>query len=67
MPNSMISTCRIYARRARFKPGLDAEGKPVAAHFADRIRWELPTVGHENGAVGGSLPAAFDQCESVPM
>jgi protein TonB len=36
------TTCRLYARRARFKPGLDAEGKPVAAHFADRIRWELP-------------------------
>jgi len=36
------STCRIYARRARFKPALDAEGKPATAHFSDRIRWELP-------------------------
>jgi protein TonB len=36
------STCRIYARRARFKPALDGEGKPTTARFADRIRWELP-------------------------
>jgi protein TonB len=36
------ATCRTYARRARFKPALDAEGKAVAARHADRIRWELP-------------------------
>ncbi len=36
------ATCRIYARRARFKPALDADGKPATATFADRIRWQLP-------------------------
>jgi protein TonB len=36
------ATCRLYARRARFKPALDAEGKPTTARYADRIRWELP-------------------------
>jgi protein TonB len=36
------ATCRIYARRARFKPALDGEGKAVVSRFADRIRWELP-------------------------
>lgn len=36
------ATCRLYARRARFTPALDADGKPATAHFADRIRWQLP-------------------------
>lgn len=36
------TTCRIYARRAHFKPALDADGKPTTTHFADRIRWQLP-------------------------
>jgi protein TonB len=36
------ATCRLYARRARFTPALDPDGKPAVAHFADRIRWQLP-------------------------
>jgi protein TonB len=36
------ATCRIYARRARFRPALDADGKPVAARQADRVRWQVP-------------------------
>jgi protein TonB len=36
------ATCRLYARRARFRPALDNEGKAVATRFSDRIRWQLP-------------------------
>ncbi|QJU58594.1 TonB family protein [Sphingomonas sp. AP4-R1] len=36
------ATCRIYARRARFTPALNEAGQPVAAHRADRVRWQIP-------------------------
>lgn len=35
-------TCRLYARRARFEPALDADGVAVAATYSDRVRWQLP-------------------------
>ncbi len=36
------ATCRFYAKRARFVPALAADGTPVEANHADRIRWQLP-------------------------
>lgn len=36
------ATCRIYSRRARFKPALNDAGQPVAVHRADRVRWQIP-------------------------
>lgn len=36
------ATCRTYTRRARFRPAVDAEGRPIAADHADRVRWQLP-------------------------
>jgi protein TonB len=36
------ATCRLYQRRGRFAPARDDAGVPVAATFADRVRWELP-------------------------
>jgi protein TonB len=35
-------TCRLYVRRARFSPALDAGGSPIEAVYADRVRWQLP-------------------------
>ena len=36
------ATCRIYQRRARFVPALDAARAPIESSYADRIRWQLP-------------------------
>jgi protein TonB len=36
------TTCRLYARRARFTPALDEAGRPAATHRADRVRWQIP-------------------------
>jgi TonB family protein len=32
-------TCAIFLHRARFEPGLDAEGKPVSAPYVTKITW----------------------------
>ncbi|WP_293971777.1 energy transducer TonB [Sphingomonas sp.] len=36
------ATCRLYARRAHFRPALDEAGQPTASHRADRVRWQIP-------------------------
>lgn len=36
------TACRVYARRARFRPALDDAGTPVASTRADRIVWRIP-------------------------
>jgi protein TonB len=36
------ATCRLYARRARFQPALDADGNPTPSRHSDRIRWQIP-------------------------
>lgn len=41
-PELNQKTCEILRRRARFKPALDANGKPVAAYFASSVRWAVP-------------------------
>lgn len=33
-------TCAAIARRARFEPALDAEGKPVRSFFVNKVRWQ---------------------------
>ncbi|WP_168355867.1 energy transducer TonB [Sphingomonas gei] len=34
--------CRAVSERARFRPALDAEGKPVRSFYIDEIRWLAP-------------------------
>jgi len=35
-------TCRALMRHARFNPGLNAAGKPVAAWYENSVRWVIP-------------------------
>lgn len=41
-PHLDAATCAIPTRRGRFKPAFDKEGKPMAAPFLYRIRWQMP-------------------------
>ena len=46
------TTCRIVAKRARFAPARDAQGKPIEGKYPGRINWVLPgaaTVPAGNG------------------
>ena len=36
------ASCSIIARRARFHPAVDADGKPVAGRYEHQIDWVLP-------------------------
>lgn len=36
------TTCRLLARRARFQPAHDDQGRPVAGQFASTVRWQIP-------------------------
>ena len=36
------ATCQVLTSRLRFRPALNAEGRPVASVFAGTIRWTLP-------------------------
>jgi len=36
------TTCRVILRRARFRPGLDATGQPIAARMISTVTWLLP-------------------------
>jgi protein TonB len=36
------ATCQVLTSRARFRPALDAAGRPVASDFSGTIRWILP-------------------------
>lgn len=36
------AVCLALLKRARFKPALDAQGKPVAAYWSSSVRWEIP-------------------------
>lgn len=36
------ATCRIITSRSRFRPALDAAGRPVASNFTGTIHWILP-------------------------
>jgi hypothetical protein len=40
-PTFQDPTCRLLTRRARFEPALDANGKPVASYYVNRIKWVL--------------------------
>ncbi|WP_380781712.1 energy transducer TonB [Sphingomonas sp. R86520] len=35
-------TCNQLRKTARFKPAVDAAGKPIASKYAGRLRWQLP-------------------------
>jgi TonB family protein len=37
------AVCTLLKARARFHPALDEQGKPIAASYFNRFRWELPT------------------------
>jgi TonB family protein len=36
------ATCALLKVRAKFRPALDAQGKPIPATYFNRFRWELP-------------------------
>jgi TonB family protein len=36
------TTCRVILRRGRFRPGLNAAGRPVPARFVSSVTWLLP-------------------------
>ncbi len=46
-------TCRLLARRSRFGPNQDAEGKIVRPTFSGRVNWRLP-----------GLPAHLPPCSA---
>lgn len=35
-------TCKSLMRNARFKPGRNSEGQPVAGTYSNRVRWVIP-------------------------
>ena len=37
-------TCRLLQQRARFKPGVNVAGKPIAGTFSSAIRWDIPPL-----------------------
>ena len=41
------STCNIIMRRARYRPALDVEGRPMIGHDVIKIRWALPPPEYE--------------------
>jgi TonB family protein len=36
------ATCQLIRERARFEPAKDSHGKPVAATYANSVRWAIP-------------------------
>lgn len=40
-------TCEIMMKRALFSPALDAEGRPVAGTYSNKVRWVIPKGGGE--------------------
>ncbi len=36
------ATCNAVIKRAKFKPALDYDGKPVASMYSSRVRWQIP-------------------------
>jgi hypothetical protein len=41
-PEINEGTCEIALRRGRFKPPLDADGKPMASYTVLPVRWIRP-------------------------
>jgi TonB family protein len=37
-----LQTCSQLRETARFRPSVDAEGKPKASTYASRLRWKIP-------------------------
>jgi len=61
-PDLDSTTCALMMRRARFYPGLDADGKPTGATWASRMRWVIPqheVVAIETHPVPGTSVIAF--------
>lgn len=38
------TTCALITERARFTPALDANGKPTAGTYPNRVRWQIPDL-----------------------
>lgn len=36
------ATCDQLRKNARFKPTIDASGKPISSRYTSRVRWTLP-------------------------
>jgi TonB family protein len=36
------AVCEVLMHRARFKPALDAEGKPMASYYINTVRFIIP-------------------------
>lgn len=37
------TTCTLLKRRGRFKPALDAEGRPTTGEYSDQVDWKIPS------------------------
>jgi TonB family protein len=35
-------TCKLMMQRAKFRPALDANDKPMASFYINRVRWQIP-------------------------
>jgi TonB family protein len=61
------ATCNILRRRARFRPALDAEGRPTIDYYTQRVRWVLPRieVRDEYGRVSFPLDPASKEPDCI--
>lgn len=37
------ATCALITQRAKFRPAVGADGKPMVGSYMNRVRWTLPT------------------------
>ncbi len=44
-PSLDAATCRVLSERARFTPAKGPDGRAVAEHYTQRVRWLLPKMG----------------------
>jgi protein TonB len=47
-PSLDQGTCELLAKRARYHPSTDDQGKPVEGHDHAKIRWVLPKGSHNS-------------------
>jgi len=55
------ATCSLVTRRARFRPAVDAEGRPKEGEYTNRVRWVLPLG---SGPEPGIVTIAYKVAES---
>lgn len=55
IPSLDEETCRFLVRRARFRPALDRQGRPVEGRWQSRMHWRVPDAPADASA--GDTPA----------